>query len=99
MAFQVFCGPPAAPADALLAINDPGNFDVRGGLACTTTYGYDDNGNLVETSDGDDSDLSSANNSALGRSSTTGTHATNSACEPAPRACPTKSATASTPPA
>jgi YD repeat-containing protein len=55
--------PPVVLQDPL----DPTDYNVRGGLPCVcVTYQYDSNGNLVETSDADDTDLSTANNSKLG---------------------------------
>jgi len=65
--YQTTRGATSAPALALLdPVNDPTNYDVRGGLAATTTYRYDGNGNLIEVVDADDTDLSAANNSTLG---------------------------------
>jgi RHS repeat-associated protein len=46
----------------LLAPTDPTNYNVRGGIISTESYRYDANGNLIESVDADDTDLSSANN-------------------------------------
>jgi len=55
------------PPVVLLGPGDPTNYDVRGGLPrVDVTYQYDLNGNVIETSDPDDTDLSAANNSKLG---------------------------------
>src|SRR5207247_49974 len=56
-------GATAPPPGALLAPGDPTSYDVRGGLSATTTYHYDDNGNLNEVVDASDTDGSPANNS------------------------------------
>ena len=56
-------GSPANTAPTLLAPTDPTNYDVRGGEPCQCeSYRYDLNGNMIESVDSDDSDLSSANN-------------------------------------
>ena len=54
---------PANTAPTLLAPGDPTNYDVRGGTPCQCeTYRYDADGNMIESVDMDDNDLSSANN-------------------------------------
>ena len=48
---------------ALLHPDDPTDYDVRGGLACScASYAYDGNRNVVEIVDAADTDLSPANN-------------------------------------
>ena len=50
---------PANTAPTLLAPTDPTNYDVRGGAPCQCeTYRYDANGNMIESVDSDDNDLS-----------------------------------------
>jgi hypothetical protein len=63
--FRSTAGATSPPSRALLVAGDPVNYDVRGGLPAAMTYNYDPNGNLVETVDADDTDLSSANNSKI----------------------------------
>lgn len=54
------------PPFVLLGPDDPTDYDVRGGLSgVSVTYQYDLNGNVIETSDPSDTDLSAANNSKL----------------------------------
>ena len=54
---------PANTAPTLLAPDDPTDYDVRGGTPCQCeTYRYDANGNMIESVDMDDNDLSPANN-------------------------------------
>jgi RHS repeat-associated protein len=56
-------GSPANTAPTLLAPTDPIDYNVRGGEPCQCeTYRYDANGNMIESVDMDDNDLSSANN-------------------------------------
>ncbi len=56
-------GSPAHTAPTLLAPTDPTDYDVRGGEPCQCeTYRYDANGNMIESVDADDNDLSSGNN-------------------------------------
>ena len=56
-------GSPTHTAPTLLSPSDPTDYDVRGGAPCQCeTYRYDANGNMIESVDGDDNDLSSANN-------------------------------------
>ena len=63
LVFHTFNGTPTPPPLVELAPTDPTNYDVRGGVPCAcTTYRYDLNGNVIETVNGDDNDLSSANN-------------------------------------
>ena len=64
--YQTTRGAVAPPAAALLAPDDPTNYDVRGGIPSTITYHYDENGNLIEVVDAADTDGSTANNSDLG---------------------------------
>ncbi len=67
--YQTIEGRLITPPLVLLAPGDPTDFDVRGGIECTcTTYHYDLNGNLIETVDAADTDLSTDNNSDLGGS-------------------------------
>jgi RHS repeat-associated protein len=58
--------PPSHPTVTLtthLAPSDPTDYDVRGGLRCDClSYRYDENGNVIETVDSDDTDLSPDNN-------------------------------------
>lgn len=57
----------ATPDTLLHPAADPTTFDVRGGTPCDcTTFRYDGNGNVIETVDSDDTDLSAANGSILG---------------------------------
>jgi RHS repeat-associated protein len=63
--FQSTLGATSPPPLTLLAPADSHNYFVRGGLAATTTYNYDANGNLIEVVAPDDTDLSPANNSKL----------------------------------
>ena len=52
-------GSPANTAPTLLAPADPTDYDVRGGAPCQCeTYRYDANGNMIESVDADDNDLS-----------------------------------------
>ena len=54
---------PANTAPTLLAPTDPTDYNVRGGEPCQCeTYRYDANGNMIESVDMDDNDLSPANN-------------------------------------
>ncbi|MFI5458895.1 MAG: RHS repeat-associated core domain-containing protein [Isosphaerales bacterium] len=56
-------GSPTNTAPTLLAPTDPTDYDVRGGTPSQSeTYRYDTNGNMIESVDADDNDLSSANN-------------------------------------
>ena len=66
--YRGFRGLATPPPLVLLAPTDPTNYDVRGGApALSTTFRYDPNGNLIETVDSDNTDLSSGNNdSTLG---------------------------------
>lgn len=58
---------PRGTAKTLLARLDPTRYDVRGGFPCQcTTFVYDGNRNVIETSDADDTDLSADNNSDVG---------------------------------
>jgi RHS repeat-associated protein len=70
--FQSTMGATSPPPFALLGPRDPSNYLVRGGLASTTTYNYDLNGNLNETDSSDDIDGSLANNSKLPSGTSTG---------------------------
>ena len=72
LVYQTVQGATAPPPLALLAASDPRNYDVRGGLAATTTDDYDLNGNLIQTVAADDLDGSSANNSQLPSGTSTG---------------------------
>ena len=62
--FRTFQGAPTAENPlTLLAPSDPTNYDVRGGTPCfCESYRYDGDGNLIESVDADDNDLSTANN-------------------------------------
>lgn len=63
LAFRTFRGLASPPPLVLLEPGDPTNYDVRGGAPCfCTSYRYDFNGNVIETVDSDDTDLSPANN-------------------------------------
>ncbi|MHC4715706.1 MAG: DUF6531 domain-containing protein, partial [Planctomycetota bacterium] len=68
LVFRTGRGVKMAPPLALLGLNDPTDYDVRGGGMCghCVTYRYDGNGNIIETGDGDDTDLSAANNTDMG---------------------------------
>jgi RHS repeat-associated protein len=67
LAFRTGRGALTPPPVVLLGPSDPTTYDVRGGLPCVcVTYRYDGNGNVIETSDADDTDLSAANNSDYG---------------------------------
>ncbi len=58
---------PAATSRTLLATSDSTSYDVRGGIQCQCqTFHYDGNGNIIETVDADDTDLSPDNNSDIG---------------------------------
>jgi RHS repeat-associated protein len=72
LVYQSTAGATGPPPFALLASGDPKNYNVRGGLAATTTYNYDLNGNLIETVAADDTDGSLANNSKLPSGTSTG---------------------------
>ena len=74
MVYQTIQGATAPPPLALLAAADPRNYDVRGGLASTTTFDYDFNGNLIQTVAADDTDGSLANNSQLPSGTSTGSN-------------------------
>ncbi|MDV6029602.1 MAG: hypothetical protein F9B45_05755 [Phycisphaera sp. RhM] len=63
LVYQQTVGAHAPPVMALMAPVDPTDFDVRGGIASTTTFHYDGNRNVVETVDADDTDGSASNNS------------------------------------
>jgi RHS repeat-associated protein len=62
--FRTFRGAPTAENPlTFLAPTDPTNYDVRGGTPCfCESYRYDANGNLIESVNADDNDLSTANN-------------------------------------
>ena len=47
LVFESTRGALGPPQKVLLSENDPTDYDVRGGLASTTTYRYDGNGNLI----------------------------------------------------
>ena len=64
LVFQSTLGAQAAPPSAHLGPGDPVVFGSRGGDPSTVTYRYDGNRNLIEVVDAQDTDLSSANNSA-----------------------------------
>ncbi len=67
LVFRTTAGATSPPPLAQLASGDPTSYDVRGGLASTTSFRYDLNGNLSEVVDADDTDSSAANNDpALG---------------------------------
>lgn len=67
LTYRTTAGATSPPPLVLLGPGDPTNYDVRGGLLSTTSYCYDANGNLIELVNGDDTDLSAANNDpALG---------------------------------
>jgi RHS repeat-associated protein len=70
--FQTISGATAPPPLAQLALGDPTNYAVRGGLPATVTDNYDLNGNLIETVAADDTDSSLANNSKLASGTSTG---------------------------
>jgi RHS repeat-associated protein len=75
--FQSTRGATSPPPNALLGPNDPRGYDVRGGLASTTAYNYDSNGNLIETVAADDTDTNGSttvpnNNSKLPSGTSTG---------------------------
>ncbi len=56
-------GSPANTAPTLLSPSDPTDYDVRGGTPCQCeTYRYDLNGNMIESVNMDDNDLSPGNN-------------------------------------
>ncbi|MCB0187076.1 MAG: hypothetical protein KDE31_22570, partial [Caldilineaceae bacterium] len=63
--FQQTRGATVPPLGALLATDDPTNYDMRGGLPAVTTYHYDQNRNLIEQVDAADTDGSAANNSDI----------------------------------
>src|SRR5262249_28812660 len=46
--FQTIRGATSPPVLAQLSLDDPRNYDVRGGLPSTTTYNYEANRNLIE---------------------------------------------------
>ncbi|MBL8792802.1 MAG: hypothetical protein JNM56_02755 [Planctomycetia bacterium] len=66
LVFQTTVGALTAPALALLALADPTNYNVRGGIASTVTFHYDGNRNLIESVDAEDTDGATANNSDRG---------------------------------
>ena len=66
LAYWSVSGAVAPPPLALLAVGESTNYDVRGGLPSPSTFHYDGNGNLIESVDPADTDLSTANNSTLG---------------------------------
>ena len=70
--YQSTQGATSPPPLAELATTDPHSYNVRGGLAATTTYNYDLNGNLIETVAADDTDGSLSNNSKLPSGTSTG---------------------------
>ncbi len=61
--FQTTYGALNATSETLSA--PAGSYDVRGGLASTTTYNYDGNRNLIEVVDAEDTDQSTGNNSSI----------------------------------
>jgi RHS repeat-associated protein len=75
--FQITQGAASAPPLARLAANDPTSYDVRGGLSATTTFYYDANQNLIETTAPDDTDGSPANNSKEPSGTSTGSNTAN----------------------
>jgi YD repeat-containing protein len=70
--YQSVDGATGPPPLVLLAPTDPTSYNVRGGLAITTTYHYDLNGNLIETVAADDTDGSLSNNSKVPSGTSTG---------------------------
>jgi RHS repeat-associated protein len=63
LVFESSRGETDLPPLTLLSPTDPTTYDVRGGETCQCVhYRYDANGNVIETVNDDDSDLSSANN-------------------------------------
>ena len=59
-------GATTTPPLVRLAVGDPTNYNVRGGISSRSTFHYDGNRNLIESVDPADTDLSPANNSNLG---------------------------------
>jgi RHS repeat-associated protein len=59
-------GATVSPPLVLLAVGESTGYDVRGGIPSQSTCHYDGNGNLIESVDPADTDLSAANDSDLG---------------------------------